>query len=260
MTEVRPVNALALIPIRLIDPSPDNPRARLEDLDELAASLRSVGQLQPLVVQRAGPVRFRVRMGHRRLAAARLAGMDEVLCFIAAPADRARFLAEAITENGQRRDLNPIEIAHALTALVECYGTQEQVARVAGRSKAWVSRHLGLLELEEQTQELVRRGALSPNVALDAAANLRRDEGSRLGRPVGRKTRGHAPHHFGVAHPLAIPAAEACDAAGHTKVGRVGMIACGECWEQAIRADARRGLAEEVAAARDQAARREGAA
>lgn len=241
--EVRPVNALAMIPVGLIDPTPGNPRDRLEDLDELAASIRSVGLLQPLVVQRNGPVRYRVRMGHRRLAASKLVGLPEVLCFIAAPADKSRFLVEALTENGQRRGLNPVEVANTLHALLEVHSDRADLARIVGHSITWVNRHLQLLDLDDSTQALVRRGTLSVNQALATAVKVRRDQGSRAGRPIGAKTKPPSPHHFGVGHPLALAAAEACDRAGHVKKGRLGMVACGACWEQAVRADERSSLA-----------------
>ena len=117
------------IPVDRIDPNPEQPRRRF-DADALAAlsdSIRQHGVLQPVVVRRAGD-RYELLVGERRWRAARAAGLAAIPAVVADTPDRDR-LELALIENVQRRDLNPIELAHAFRALLETGKTQDEIGR-----------------------------------------------------------------------------------------------------------------------------------
>ena len=154
--------SLREIPLDEIAPNPQQPRTHFDHaaLAELAASIRSVGILQPVVVRRAG-AGYQLVMGERRVRAARLAGLRVVPAVVRDTADPL-LLRDALIENIQRQDLNPIEEAVALRALIEEHSiTHDQVAERIGRSRAAVSNALRLLSLASAVQARVSSGALS---------------------------------------------------------------------------------------------------
>lgn len=145
-----------------IRPNPDQPRSRFDDesLAELAASLKEVGVLQPIVVTAADDG-YVLIAGERRWRAAKQAGLVSIPAVVRG-ADGDSTLVEALVENVQRRDLTPLEEAHAYKQLLEDYGmTQEQVAARVGKSRPAVSNTLRLLQLPGPIQTMVDAGALS---------------------------------------------------------------------------------------------------
>ncbi len=145
-----------------IQPNPDQPRSRFDDesLAELAASLQEVGVLQPVVVT---PVEggYVLIAGERRWRAAKRAGIESIPAVVRGAAGDTT-LVEALVENVQRRDLTPLEEAHAYKQLLEDYGmTQDQVADRVGKSRPTVSNTLRLLQLPGPIQTMVDSGALS---------------------------------------------------------------------------------------------------
>jgi ParB family chromosome partitioning protein len=145
-----------------IQPNPDQPRSRFDDesLAELAASLREVGVLQPIVVTR-GEEGYVLIAGERRWRAAKRAGIDTIPAVVRGAAGDTT-LVEALVENVQRRDLTPLEEAHAYKQLLEDYGmTQDQIADRVGKSRPAVSNTLRLLQLPGPIQTMVDSGALS---------------------------------------------------------------------------------------------------
>ncbi|MGH2830462.1 MAG: ParB/RepB/Spo0J family partition protein, partial [Actinomycetota bacterium] len=154
--------SLREIPIDEIAPNPAQPRTEFapDALEELAASIRSVGVLQPVVVRRRG-AGYQLVMGERRVRAARLAGMRMIPAIVREVAEEA-MLQDALIENLQREDLNPIEEAAALRQLVEEFAlTHEDVAGRIGRSRAAVTNSLRLLALAPGVQAVIASGALS---------------------------------------------------------------------------------------------------
>lgn len=150
------------VSIDVIDPNPDQPRAAFDEsaLTSLAASIREVGVLQPLVVRSDGS-RFVLIAGERRLRAARLAGLTEVPIIVREPSD-AGSLTEALIENLQREDLSPLEEAAAYQQLVERFEmTHQEVGERVGRSRAAVSNTMRLLQLDPHLQGLLETGALT---------------------------------------------------------------------------------------------------
>lgn len=145
-----------------IQPNPDQPRSRFDDesLAELAASLKEVGVLQPIVVTR-GEAGYVLIAGERRWRAAKRAGIETIPAVVRGTAGDTT-LVEALVENVQRRDLTPLEEAHAYKQLLEDYGmSQEQVADRVGKSRPTVSNTLRLLQLPGPIQTMVDSGALS---------------------------------------------------------------------------------------------------
>lgn len=145
-----------------IAPNPRQPRKVFDedDLADLAASLREVGVLQPVVVR---PVEtgFELIMGERRCRAARIAGLAQVPALVREVLD-ADLLKVALLENLQRANLNPMEEGAAYQALMKDFGcTQEELARSLGVSRARISHYLGMLRLPASVQSRVAAGVLS---------------------------------------------------------------------------------------------------
>jgi ParB family chromosome partitioning protein len=145
-----------------ITTNPDQPRTRFDDdsLEELAASMKEVGVLQPIVVtgDEGGYVLI---AGERRWRAAKRAGLAVIPAVVRENTGTST-LVEALVENVQRQDLTPLEEAHAYQQLLENYGmTQEQVASRVGKSRPAISNTLRLLQLPVEVQEMVDAGELS---------------------------------------------------------------------------------------------------
>ena len=163
-----PTTGYAMVSVDSVTPNPRQPRERFapEALEELAASIREVGVLQPIVV---GPAdddgRHVMVAGERRLRAARLAGLTEIPAMIRATDDGTR-LAEALIENVQREDLGALEEAAAYKGLMEDFGmTHEQVASRVGKSRSAITNAVRLLNLPGVIQGLIADGALSAGAA-----------------------------------------------------------------------------------------------
>ena len=157
--------APARAPIGSISPNPSQPRTAFdqEQLEELAASIREHGILQPLLVQ-PGPIgRYELIAGERRWRAAGLAGLETVPIVVQARSgdDAAERLTLALVENLQRADLNPIEMAAAFEQLSETGWTQVEIATAVGKSRTSVANTMRLRSLSGEIQQLVASGALS---------------------------------------------------------------------------------------------------
>lgn len=162
-----PVAAKELQYVRIdeIHPHPANPRRNLGDLTGLAASIGTVGILQPLVVHEADEGVIAL-LGHRRRAAASLAGLEEVPAFVWTGLTEDEQLEVLLIENLQRDDLKPCEEAHAFDSLVKSGKSQRIVAERVGCDQSHVSRRLELLKLSEEDQERVDAGKLTVGKAL----------------------------------------------------------------------------------------------
>jgi len=151
-----------MLPIRLIDPNPDQPRRSFneEALEELAASIRAVGVIQPIIVAPTGE-RYRIIAGERRYRASRMAEQEEIPAIVR-DWDQQRQMEAALIENLQRDDLNPIEEALGVKNLMEESGlTQEKAAERLGKSRPALANLLRLLTLEESVQQMLVDGRLS---------------------------------------------------------------------------------------------------
>jgi len=153
----------ANIPINRIDTNPYQPRNDFEEeaLNELAASLKEQGFIQPITVRKLGHDKFQLISGERRFRAAQLAGMKTVPAYIRT-ADDNQMLELALVENIQRRDLNGIEIAISLQRMIdELSFTQENLGDKIGKSRTTVTNYLRLLKLPAEIQVAVRDGKIS---------------------------------------------------------------------------------------------------
>jgi ParB family chromosome partitioning protein len=144
-----------LVPVEDIEPNPQQPRQALGDLEELVASIREKGILEPLLVRKVG-VRFQIIAGERRYRAAVEAGLDELPCVVRESSD-AEMMELALVENLQRKDLTPFEEADALKLLADQYGyTHEMMAEKLGKSRSSVTEVLSLATMPETVRKLCR--------------------------------------------------------------------------------------------------------
>jgi ParB family transcriptional regulator, chromosome partitioning protein len=153
--------AFLSLPIEAIDRSPAQPRKRFDDarLEELAASIRQHGVVEPILVRKHGG-RYRIVAGERRWRAAQRAGLTEVPAVVREATDAEAFEI-ALVENLQRADLNAIEEAEAYQSLVDEHGlTQEQIAERVGKERSTVANALRLLKLPDDVRDAVREGRL----------------------------------------------------------------------------------------------------
>ena len=151
------------IPIDLISPNPFQPRMSFdsEALEELAASIRSLGLIQPITVRKTDEGKYQIISGERRYRACRIAGMDMIPAYIRS-ASKQGMLEMAIVENIQRENLDPIETALSYQRLIdECDLTQEQMALRVGKKRASITNYLRLLKLPDKVQHDLKVGLLS---------------------------------------------------------------------------------------------------
>jgi ParB family transcriptional regulator, chromosome partitioning protein len=152
------------VPVEMVYPNPDQPRRSFtaEALEDLAASIRARGVLQPLIVRPgAQSGTFELVAGERRWRAAQIAQLHEVPVIIR-DFDDSEVLEVAIIENIQRADLNPIEEAAAFRQLMDKFGhTQERLAEALSKSRSYIANLLRLLNLPPEVQNMLREGVLS---------------------------------------------------------------------------------------------------
>jgi ParB family chromosome partitioning protein len=180
------------LPLDRIRESTTNPRQRFNDLEELAASIRTHGVLQPILVR---PLRkdFELVVGARRLRAARLAGLTSVPAQVKSLDDRSAREVQII-ENLQRQDVHPLEEADGYKALLESTPacTIDEIAAKVGKSKAYVYQRLSLTRLAPQVRDVVAAVALPLSYALKLApleASTQLEALERCFRPLGGDAR-----------------------------------------------------------------------
>jgi ParB family chromosome partitioning protein len=152
------------IPVGDIDANPYQPRTLFNDeaIQELAASIKASGVLQPVIVRRnAGASGYQLVAGERRLRAAKIAGISKIPAIVKKVDDR-EMMELSLIENIQRENLNPIEEAKAFNTLAVKLGlTHEQISERVGKQRVSITNSLRLLGLPEEVQEMVSRGTLS---------------------------------------------------------------------------------------------------
>ena len=174
-----PRDALATLPVGRIRPGKYQPRTRMDQqaLAELAASIRSQGLMQPLLVRPVDRERYELIAGERRWRAAQMAGLEEVPVLVREVPDEAA-LALSLIENIQRENLNPMEEAAGVQRLIDEFKmTHEQAADAVGRSRTATTNLLRLLKLARPVQDMVMEGALDMGharalLALDPARQI----------------------------------------------------------------------------------------
>jgi len=150
--------AIASIPIEQIEPNPFQPREDFdpEALNDLAASIREQGIIQPITVRKMGYDKYQLISGERRLKASRIAGMDDIPCYIRIANDQ-QMLEMALVENIQRESLNALEIAISYQRLIdECELTQDELSQRVGKNRTTISNYIRLLKLPAELQVAIR--------------------------------------------------------------------------------------------------------
>jgi ParB family chromosome partitioning protein len=161
-SEPTEAEALVDVPIDQIEVNPNQPRKVFDftALDELAASIKSSGVIQPIIVRRIGAA-YQLIAGERRWRAARQAGLDRIPAIVREATD-AQSIELALVENLLREDLNPIEAAQAYQKLLaEFSWTQEELAQRIGKDRTSIANCLRLLRLPEEIQADLRSGRLT---------------------------------------------------------------------------------------------------
>lgn len=162
LAQHRPTPVGRLIALEKLDPNPEQPRVEIGSLEELTASIKEKGVLEPLLVKPSAlGGRWMIIAGERRWRAAREAGLRDVPCIEMDVDDRA--VAEiALIENMQRKDLTPWEEADGLRALCERFNyTHEEVARKVGKSRSTVTEALSIAAIPDAIRERCRRADIS---------------------------------------------------------------------------------------------------
>jgi ParB family chromosome partitioning protein len=177
------------VPSEAISPNPLQPRQKIapEELEELAASIREHGLIQPLIVSQIADSeghRYQLIAGERRLEAAKLAGLDEVPVIIR-EATPQEMLELALVENIQRADLNPLEQATAYRHLMDDFGlTQEQVAERVGKSRVTVANSVRLLRLPGEIKTSLAQGQITEGHARAVLGLDKADEQRALWKAI----------------------------------------------------------------------------
>jgi ParB family chromosome partitioning protein len=174
-----PHDSLTSLPVSRIRPGRYQPRTRMdqEALAELAASIKSQGLMQPVLVRPVDRDRYELIAGERRWRAAQMAGLQEIPALVREVADESA-LAMSLIENIQRENLNPMEEAAGLQRLVDEFRmTHEQAADAVGRSRSATTNLLRLLRLAKPVQGMVMEGVLEMGharalLALDGARQI----------------------------------------------------------------------------------------
>ena len=222
------MTGLAQIPIEQLHPNPKN-RRDLGDLTELTESIRTQGIWQPLVVEqeRGG---WLIVDGHRRYTAARAAGATALPCIVTRPGDDSRrdtiMLATAM-----HKEFSPLDQARVFKRLRARGMTVTEISKRTGYTARTVGARLALLALPAEAQQMVEDGELTVTAATDLGRQV-----SAEGRGETRTPVTNRPAWFTTQHRLAATVSAACT---HYQSRRRIGPACGQCWEDTIRADER---------------------
>ncbi len=160
---IKPEASINEIEISLIETNPFQPRSHFdqETLEELAASIRQIGIIQPITVRKLDVRRYQLIAGERRLKASLIAGLTRIPAYIRT-ADDQSMLELALVENIQREDLDPIEVAISYQRLIdECTLTQESMSDRVGKKRSTIANYLRLLKLPAEIQLGLRTAKLS---------------------------------------------------------------------------------------------------
>lgn len=173
------------IPISDIDINKDQPRKNFdqESLQELASSIKANGLLQPIAVQKIGD-RYTIIAGERRYRAFRLLGENKIPCIIK-NLDTQQIMELALIENLQREDLNPLEEASAIEALLKNFNlTQQELSERLGKSRSALANSVRLLQLQPEIKQYVLNNALSAGHARALLALTERNDQLEIGNEV----------------------------------------------------------------------------
>jgi ParB family chromosome partitioning protein len=165
-----------MLPLEFIEANAEQPRTQLGNIEELAASVREKGVLEPILVRVIGPNRYQIISGERRFRAASMAGLDEIPA-IELDVDDKEQLEIALIENIQRKDLTAFEEAEGLYALQQKFGyTHEKISQVIGKSRTTVTETLLINEIPDRVRVMCREAGISNKSVLVQVARAGSEE------------------------------------------------------------------------------------
>lgn len=166
----------SMLPIELIEPNAEQPRTQLGNLEELAASIREKGVLEPILVRPVGPNRYQIISGERRFRAATLAGLDEIPAIELDVDDREQ-LEIALIENIQRKDLTPFEEAEGFSVLQQKFGyTHEKISQIIGKSRTTITETLLINDIPARIRLMCREVGIANKSILVQVARAGSEE------------------------------------------------------------------------------------
>ena len=165
-----------MLPLQLIEPNAEQPRTQLGNIEDLAASVREKGVLEPILVRAIGPNRYQIIAGERRYRAATMAGLDEIPAIELDVDDREQ-LEIALIENIQRKDLTAFEEAEGLYVLQQKFGyTHEKISQVIGKSRTTVTETLLINDIPDRIRAMCREAGISNKSVLVQVARAGSEE------------------------------------------------------------------------------------
>ena len=165
-----------MLPLHCIEPNSEQPRTQLGNIEELAASVREKGVLEPILVRLVAPNRYQIISGERRYRAATMAGLDEIPAIELDVDDREQ-LEIALIENIQRKDLTPFEEAEGLAILQSKFGyTHEKISHVIGKSRTTVTETLLINDIPDRIRAMCREAGISNKSVLVQVARAGDEE------------------------------------------------------------------------------------
>jgi ParB family chromosome partitioning protein len=166
----------SMLPLELIEPNSSQPRTQLGNIEELAASVREKGVLEPILVRQMGPNRYQIISGERRYRAAGMAGLDEIPA-IELDVDDKEQLEIALIENIQRKDLTPFEEAEGFGVLQQKFGyTHEKISQVIGKSRTTITETLMLNDIPDRIRAMCREASINSKSTLVQVARAGSEE------------------------------------------------------------------------------------
>ena len=166
----------SMIPLDMIEPNSEQPRTNLGNVEELAASIREKGVLQPILVRSVGPNQYQIISGERRFRAASLAGLDEIPA-IELEADDKETLEVALIENIQRKDLTAFEEAEGFLLLQQKFGyTHEKISQVIGKSRTTITETLLINDIPDRIRAMCREAGIANKSVLVQVARAGSEE------------------------------------------------------------------------------------
>src|SRR6478735_10838685 len=150
-----------MIPLSMIEPNAEQPRTSLGNIEELAASIREKGVLEPILVRTIAPNHYQIISGERRYRAATMAGLDEIPA-IELDVDDKEQLEIALIENIQRKDLTPFEEAEGFLALQQRFNyTHEKISQVIGKSRTTITETLSINDIPQRIRAMCREAGIA---------------------------------------------------------------------------------------------------
>lgn len=166
----------SMLPLEFVEPNAEQPRTQLGNIEELAASVREKGVLEPILVRAIGPNRYQIISGERRYRAATMAGLDEIPA-IELDVDDKEQVEIALIENIQRKDLTPFEEAEGFAVLQQKFGyTHEKISQVIGKSRTTITETLLINDIPDRVRVMCREAGISNKSVLVQVARAGSEE------------------------------------------------------------------------------------